>query len=87
MKKKAESRAYLVMKNKPTVASFLFTSDDRPTGREGKQDRPLGLNIAKSAPTNAVVFYLWSAGDSAGAGGEFEAAELAKILRPPYLMY
>jgi hypothetical protein len=40
MKKKPESGAYLVMKNKPTVASFPFTSDDRPTGKKGKQDRP-----------------------------------------------
>jgi hypothetical protein len=47
----------------------------------------LSLNIAKSAPTTALVFYLWPAGDSARAGREFEAAELAKILMPPYLMY
>jgi hypothetical protein len=47
----------------------------------------LSLNIAKSAPTIAVVLYLWLAGDSAGARHEFEATELAKILRPPYLMY
>jgi hypothetical protein len=46
------------MKNKPTAASFLFTSDDQPTGREGEQNRPLSLNIAKSAPTTALVFYL-----------------------------
>jgi hypothetical protein len=45
------------------------------------------LNIAKSAPTAAVVFHLWLVGDLAGAGREFEAAELAKIPRPPYLMY
>jgi hypothetical protein len=38
MKKKPESGAYLIMKNKTTVASFLFTSDDRLTGREGEQD-------------------------------------------------
>jgi hypothetical protein len=58
---------------------------DRLAGKE--QDRTLSLNIAKSAPTTALVFYLWPAGDSAGAGREFEAAELAKILMPPYLMY
>jgi hypothetical protein len=87
MKKKPESGAYLVMKNKPTAVSFLFTSDDRPTGSEGKKDRPLNLNITKSAPTTAVVFYLWPVGDSAGAGREFEAVELTKILRPPYVMY
>jgi hypothetical protein len=52
------------MKNKPMAASFLFTSNDRPTGREGEQDRPLSLNIAKSAPTTVVVFYLWLTGDS-----------------------
>jgi hypothetical protein len=86
MKKKPESGAYLVMKNKPTVASFLFTSDDQPTGREGQRNRPLSLNIAKPAPTTAVVFYLWPAGDSVGARREFEAAKLAKIPRPPYLM-
>jgi hypothetical protein len=40
MKNKPESGAYLIMKNKLTTASFLFTSDDRPTGREGEQDRP-----------------------------------------------
>jgi hypothetical protein len=64
MKKKPESGEYLVMKNKPMAASFLFTSNDRPTGREGEQDRPLSLNIAKSAPTTVVVFYLWPTGDS-----------------------
>jgi hypothetical protein len=47
----------------------------------------LNLNITKSAPTTAVVFYLWPVGDSAGAGREFEAVELTKILRPPYVMY
>jgi hypothetical protein len=35
MKKKPESRAYLVRNSKPTVASFLFTSNDRPTSKEG----------------------------------------------------
>jgi hypothetical protein len=58
---------------------------DRQAGTE--QDQTLSLNIAKSAPTIAVVLYLWLAGDSAGARHEFEATELAKILRPPYLMY
>jgi hypothetical protein len=46
----------------------------------------LSLNIAKSAPTTVVVFYLWLTGDSTWTGCEFEDAELAKIPRPPYLM-
>jgi hypothetical protein len=56
MKSNPESGAYLVMKNKPMLAAFLFTSDDQATDREGEQDRPLSLNIAKSAPTTVVVF-------------------------------
>jgi hypothetical protein len=55
MKKKTESGAHLVMKNKPTVASFLFTFDDRPTDREGEYDRPMSLSITKSTPTTAMV--------------------------------
>jgi hypothetical protein len=56
MKKETESGAYLVLKNKPTAASFLFTSDDRLTDREGEYDRPFSLNITKSTPTTAMVF-------------------------------
>jgi hypothetical protein len=55
MNKTPKSGAYLIIKNKPTTASFLLTSDDRPTGKEGYQDRPLSLNIPKLAPTTAVV--------------------------------
>jgi hypothetical protein len=72
MKKKPKSGAYLVKKNKPTAASFLFTSIDRRAGKE--QDQTLSLNISKSAPTTAVVFFLWLAGDSVRARCEFEAA-------------
>jgi hypothetical protein len=35
MNKTPKSGAYLIIKNKPTTASFLLTSDDRPTGKEG----------------------------------------------------
>jgi hypothetical protein len=39
MKKKPESGAYLVKKYKPIAASFLFTSDDQPTNKEGERSQ------------------------------------------------
>jgi hypothetical protein len=85
-KKKPESGAYLVMKNKSTAASFLFTSDDRPMGREGARSNFEPQHRQVSTHHRSGLLPL-AAGDLAGARREFEATKLAKIPRPPYLMY
>jgi hypothetical protein len=62
------------MKKKRTRASFLFTSDDRPTGREGArsnfepQHRQVSTHHHQLPSPNLSGLYLWSAGDSARAG-------------------